>query len=306
MIAHTIRRILVLALTSVAMTGCAIPESEALNNPSHQPTATRPSTHLKLDIYTSTKIDAILKAQQESLEPTDQRANAISASFMGTPYRANMLKGSNNAAEQLVIDFRGLDCFTYLEYVEALRKSSSKPDFVHNLIETRYKNGTLGFLNRRHFFSDWASDKDHSLADDLTAQISPHAVSIEKNLNAKSDGTFYLPGLPTVRRMITYIPSKFVDKKVISHLQTGDYIGLYTALPGLDVTHVGFFIRTDKGPVLRHASLKKGKVVDLPFLEYVSQKPGIIVYRSKIQADSSPPLLTHLPRDGARHLPITP
>ena len=299
------RKTVLLALTSFLLSGCAVTETKALNNPSSHLIATPQPVSLKLDDYTSSKVDTVLKHQTSPMD-TGQRTNAISAFFMGTPYRANMLRGTDSMAEQLVIDFRGLDCFTYLEYVEALRKSSSESDFEKNLIETRYKKGTVGFLNRRHFFSDWANDKDHALADDLTSRISPHAVSIEKNLNAKSDGTAYLPGLPTIRRTITYIPSKFVDKEALSHLQTGDYIGLYTELPGLDVTHVGFFIRTDKGPVLRHASLKKGKVVDLPFLDYVSQKPGIVVYRPKTQAYPSPPLPTHPQRDGARSFPITP
>lgn len=85
-----------------------------------------------------------------------------------------------------------------------------------------------------------------------------------------------------MKRTITYIPSNFINEEVISHLQSGDFIGIYTKLAGLDVTHVGFFIMTDKGPMLRNASSRKAneKVVDSPFMDYVSKTPGIIVLRA--------------------------
>lgn len=239
---------------------------------------------LNLDAYTSKKLDAVLEARaNKSYLDKGQLIDLVSGAFLGTPYRSNMLVGSANVPEQLIIDFRGLDCFAYLDYVEALRRSTSQQDFVRNLIQVRYKGGDVDFLNRKHFFTDWAYGTTHPVADDITAQISPGAVSVRKRLNERSKGNVYLPGLPVVERSMTYIPSRLVDSQVVSHLRTGDYIGIYTPLPGLDVTHVGFFIMTDKGPVLRNASSRKEnrKVMDLPFLDYVSEKPGIVVFRAK-------------------------
>lgn len=239
---------------------------------------------LNLDAYTSKKLDAVLEARtNKSYLDKGQMIDLVSGAFLGTPYRSNMLVGTANVPEQLVIDFRGLDCFAYLDYVEALRRSTSQQDFVRNLVQVRYKGGDVGFSNRKHFFTDWAYGTAYPVADDITAQISPGAVSVRKRLNERSKGNVYLPGLPVVERSMTYIPSRLVDSQVVSHLRTGDYIGIYTPLPGLDVTHVGFFIMTDKGPVLRNASSRKEnrKVMDLPFLDYVSEKPGIVVFRAK-------------------------
>lgn len=56
-----------------------------------------------------------------------------------------MLHGSENTPEKLIIDFRGLDCFTYLDYVEALRKSTSQTEFINNVIRTRYVEGDVNF-----------------------------------------------------------------------------------------------------------------------------------------------------------------
>lgn len=246
-------------------------------------TAENGHTPLKMDGYTVNKLNALLR-EQSATHPDDigQMNNLISREFLGIPYAANRLQGSATTPEKLVIDFRGLDCFTFLDYVEALRKSNNEADFVKSLIQTRYVNGNLNFHHRRHFFTDW-SHTEHKLADDVTAQLSPHAVTVVKSLNQKVDGGAYLPGLPMVERSITYIPSAFVNDHVISRLQTGDYVGIYTQLSGLDVTHTGFFINKDEGPVLRNASSKKKnrEVVDSPFVDYIAKTPGIVVLRPR-------------------------
>lgn len=236
-----------------------------------------------LDSYTAHKIDRIiaLRDAASGLKPEDQ-IDLISRQFLGTRYVANRLIGSATTPEQLVIDFRGLDCFTYLDYVEALRHAQSRSDFLQRLIQIRYVDGDINFLKRRHFFSDWAYTMP-TLVRDITAEISPNAVSVAKNLDAKSDGRQYIPGLPNVERMVTYIPSRYVDKAVLSRLQTGDYIGAYSNRPGLDVSHTGIYIMTENGPVLRNASSRKGvdKIVDSPFADYVKTVPGIVVYRPR-------------------------
>lgn len=242
-------------------------------------TQSAPATPANLDEHT---LQALLdnRAQTRTVSLGEQN-RLISSTFLGTPYAANRLQGSASTPEKLVIDFTGLDCFTYLDYVEALRKSSTRTDFINNLVQTRYVNGQVDYLHRRHFFSDWAHT-ERKLADDVTAQVSPQAVTVIKQLNRKADGSTYLPGLPVVERSITYIPASAVDENLISHLQTGDYIGIYTPLAGLDVTHTGFFIMTEQGPVLRNASSTPAnqKVVDAPFMAYVAKTPGIVVLRA--------------------------
>ncbi|EEQ04193.1 hypothetical protein yrohd0001_26400 [Yersinia rohdei ATCC 43380] len=50
----------------------------------------------------------------------------------------------------------------------------------------------------------------------------------------------------------------------------------------MDVTHAGIFIMPPKGAIFRHASSLKNNsgVVDLPFIDYVKNTPGIIVLRA--------------------------
>ena len=62
-------------------------------------------------------------------------------------------------------------------------------------------------------------------------------------------------------------------------LRTGDYIGIYSDLSGLDVSHVGIIVKDSLGIKFRHASSVARKVVDQDFATYISGKPGIIIIR---------------------------
>ncbi len=206
----------------------------------------------------------------------------LSGRLLGTPYGADMLIGSADQPEQLVIDLRRVDCFTYLDYVEAISRSTDRDQFVASLIATRYTDSRVEFRQRKHFFSDW-SHTARIAATDITGTLSPAAVTVTKHLNAKADSGRYLPGLPVVDRDITYIPGAAVDNGVISGLRTGDYIGAYADRPGLDVTHVGIFVMTPSGPIFRNASslTANNKVVDSPFGDYMRTTPGIVVLRAQ-------------------------
>ncbi|MXN77855.1 DUF1460 domain-containing protein [Burkholderia sp. 4701] len=268
---------------ALALAGCGGDVSVSSFLPPGEATTQQQAALANMNDATAGKLRALLAIRAAHPDAdTGQLIEALSREFLGTPYRGDMLKGSATTPEQLVIDFSGLDCFTYLDYVEAARTATTQPDYAGRLVRTRYVDGDIGFANRRHFFTDWAG-RPQALADDVTASISVHAVKVPKRLNRKADGGAYLPGLPVVQREVAYVPSEFIDDYVVSRLRTGDYIGLYAKADGLDVTHVGFFIETRDGPMLRNASSKKAnmKVVDTPFLEYVKNTPGIVVLRPR-------------------------
>lgn len=207
------------------------------------------------------------------------RIEYISSLFLNTPYQANRLIGSPQIDETLVIDFRALDCFTYIDYVESLRRASSRQEFELLLPEVRYQNGDIDFLSRNHFFVDWKNNNRDIV--DVTSIVTDNSVSVDKTLNLKSDGHAFIETLPAREAQIRYIPQSNVSQSVLEQLKTGDYIGIYTPIEGLDVTHVGIFIRNNEGMFLRHASSKSSvlKVIDSPFMAYVKNTPGIIVYR---------------------------
>ena len=84
-----------------------------------------------------------------------------------------------------------------------------------------------------------------------------------------------------MEREISYIPSPAIAGPVFETIMTGDYIGIYSHAAGLDVSHVGIFIREGGKSYLRHASSQPEfrKVIDQDFQEYIQNKAGIIVLR---------------------------
>ena len=205
----------------------------------------------------------------------------ISASFLDTPYQANTLIGSSTIPEELVVNFNGVDCFTLLDYIQAISHSTNQQTFLENLIKTRYIDSDVIYLKRKHFFSDWFANYPQN-ANDITDKISDDYITVTKQLNLKSDGGKFIPDLNVIDRQINYIPSDKLNSQTLQKLKTGDYIGIYSKLDGLDVSHVGIVIKKGDQIYYRNTSSlsKNMKVVDTPLLDYIRSRPGIVILRS--------------------------
>jgi hypothetical protein len=226
------------------------------------------------------RLARILAAAASASRP-GERIAALSAQFLGAPYAADTLVGGPDEAERLVVNLDAFDCFTLLDTVEALRRSTAPGDFPEQLKLVRYRHGVVAYGERRHFFSDWVADQDGPLID-MTVKVGQgRARQATKRLNRKDDGTLWLAGIPVTRREVFYIPAASIDRQVAAELRTGDYVGIYTPVAGLDVSHTGLIVRTTGRIMLRHASSRKGveRVVDVDLLEYLQDKPGLVVYR---------------------------
>jgi len=258
---------------------------------------------ISLGKWTSEKLDVLLHESSEMKIPlnppllkgdlgglpfissndTGLRIDYLSKQFLGTPYKELSLIGDINTPEVFVINLEGVDCFTLLDYVESMRRSFSFDEFRENLRKVRYRGGEVNFKNRNHFFTDWR-EFNSNFIDDVILQIGGKKVrSIMKLLNQREDGSYYLPGIQLKDRLITYLPVDMIDDAILSELRTGDYIGIYSEKQGLDVSHVGIFIKRENDIFLRHASSLKEyrKVVDQDFRDYMADKPGILVFRNK-------------------------
>lgn len=202
----------------------------------------------------------------------------ITEEFLNTPYKANTMIGSVDQKEELVIDLANLDCFTLIDYVEAMKRSRSFDEFKTNLISLRYQSSNIDYIFRNHFFSDWTI---YNGFENITSSLSFKAKQVTKILNLSSSNTLYLKKIKTKKIKIDYIDSDDLNDDIINKLRTGDYIGIYTDIKGLDVTHTGIIIKKEGKTYFRHASSKKEflKVVDEPFESYIKNTPGFIVFR---------------------------
>ncbi|MFB3306640.1 DUF1460 domain-containing protein [Pseudomonas sp. AMR01] len=238
-----------------------------------------------IDKDTAEKVDQIIRSDVIPLagERHGEIISRVSSNFLGVPYRADTLIGGSGVPEALVANFNGLDCFTLVDYVEALSRSRDQKDFMHSLAKVRYTGNKVDYLSRRHFFSDWFANAPYN-AKDITPLVSADYKVIEKQLNRKPDGGQYITGLGFHTRKIQFIPGSAINEKILDRLKNGDYVGIYSPLEGLDVSHVGIVIRHDGQVWFRNASslAVNRKVVDVPFLKYVRPKPGIVVLRSEL------------------------
>jgi hypothetical protein len=226
------------------------------------------------------QLDTLL-ARASQINDTPSRIDFLSRQFTGVPYKAETLVGSPQTQEELVINLAGVDCFTFVDYVEAMRRSETFAAFKKNLRKVRYQNGMVDYKKRNHFFTDWIVCNS-GFIDDVTGQIGREKSNkTEKLLNAAEGGKTLLPGIAVRKREVTWIPSELVDDIVLSRLKTGDYLGIYSDQKDLDVTHVGIVIRKGTAILFRHSSSQEKfrRVIDQDLKTYLLHKRGIVILR---------------------------
>lgn len=221
-------------------------------------------------------------SQAPEFADAGDRIASLSEIFLGAPYEPGTLVGGPDVPEKLVINFSTFDCLTYLETIEALRRCDDFEQFASNLSKVRYFQSEIAYGSRRHFFSDWLIGS-RGFLEDVTSSVAPEQFEIvTKMLNRKESGEQWLPEIPVTRRQIRYISGKRINHDILTRLRTGDFVGIYSPLAGLDVSHVGIAIRSEGGLFFRHASSSKeiNKVIDVPLADYLAERPGMIVYRA--------------------------
>jgi hypothetical protein len=225
-------------------------------------------------------LDARL-AQASKLKDTSESIDFISRQFLGVPYQEKTLVGGMQTPEVFTINLAGVDCFTFLDYVEAMRRSKSFDSFKENLKKIRYQLGIVNYQHRNHFFTDWI-EFNADLVADVTEQIGADKTrKVIKILNGEAGANQLLPGVARRKREISYISSEALIEAIVKKLKTGDYVGIYANRPDIDISHVGITIREGNKLLFRHASSKAQRrmVIDEDFMKYISNKPGIIVLR---------------------------
>lgn len=241
---------------------------------------------IQFDAESLKRVEAVFQLLKDNPNATEEeKIDMVSGYFKETPYVANRLVGDATTSEQLVIDLNALDCFTYVDYIEAFKRSANVDEFISALRKVRYINGDVTYLNRKHFFSDWYSEKETVVTDVLAGDEFKSVVKTEEvALNQGASGP-YIPGLAIRNRNINFIPRDQLTPEFLKTLKTGDYIGLRTSIAGLDVTHCGIIIQKEDGTYMRHASSQKAyrQVIDQKLTDYFDtyKRPtGILVFRS--------------------------
>ena len=233
---------------------------------------------------------------------------AVGRTFLGTPYVPGTL--DPEGPERLVVNFRGLDCVTYVETVWALTRyvklssrtlASHEPEraerFYRALLnEIRYRDGIRSYPTRLHYFSDWIQHgEDRNLLDDLGEELG--GVLDDEPIDFMSSHTdayrqladpAFLDAIRERERTLSERGRHYIPEDAIAsaapRIRNGDVIAATSTVPGLDIAHVGFAVWIDDALHLMHAPLVGTEVQlsDVSLAERIARidgQDGIMVAR---------------------------
>ena len=203
----------------------------------------------------------------------------IGRSFVGTAYVPRTLEVEG--PESLVINFRGLDCVTFVEnaftlarFVKAggVERLADRPAaevaYARLLAELRYRDGVVdGYPSRLHYFSDWVADNTRrGLVRDLGAELGGERdVEPIDFMSTHPDAYRQLADPSNLERVretertltaagLTYVPEGRIAE-VAAEIRDGDVIAATSTVAGLDIAHTGLALWVDDTLHLLHAPL---------------------------------------------------
>jgi D-alanyl-D-alanine carboxypeptidase/D-alanyl-D-alanine-endopeptidase (penicillin-binding protein 4) len=216
----------------------------------------------------------------------NERINYFSNKLKGKPYFLGpMGEGlSIYPSYKPRVNFREMDCLTYIEHALALAYSKNYDDFFGILQNIRYKNGTINYKTRNHFLvADWLVNNG------FVAGFGGWGLELEEVFEKEIDKKKFFAdsSLANSKINIMYLPKA----KAIIYADTAKFardtifgLAILSDLPGLDAAHAGFAIGSSKkkGLTFRHASQLKGKVIEQPLSEFLKttkiKTPGIAFF----------------------------
>lgn len=208
-----------------------------------------------------TRIAALIDGAR-GLATVARRIDFISRALIGTPYRGFTLIGGPGKPEQFVVRDDGFDCVTFCETVLAAARVWRAADFEPALRRIRYREGSVDWRERNHYWSDWS---EFNIANGVCrAVMLPGGVAIDKPLT-------YERALGPRQALFTAIPRASLAAHA-DRLATGDIIGFLSERPGLDYFHTGFIVvdRSDR-LWLRHAAKSRQRVMDEDLARFIAR-----------------------------------
>jgi hypothetical protein len=246
-------------------------------DPSGAPSGTASWQDEDWDVFAST----VQAAEAEGLAalPMGDLMAEIGQRLVGTAYVPRTLEV--DGPERLVINFRGLDCVTFVENVHALAtlikagtserlddRGRVEGEYERAVQSLRYRNGFVsGYSSRLHYFTDWIADAQRKLlVTDITRELGgvpdrepidfmsthpdayrqladPDAFEdiVRAEARLNAQGRFFIP------------EGQIAD--VEAEIRSGDIIAATSTVAGLDVAHTGLALWVDGTLRLLHAPL---------------------------------------------------
>jgi hypothetical protein len=240
--------------------------------------------------------------------PFGEAVAAVGRRFVGTAYVPGTLEVEG--PENLVVNFQGLDCVTFVENALALTRfiradgarlllsrEAAEARYEALLTEYRYRSGLLdGYPSRLHYFSEWLSDNTRrglltNVGPQLGAEPDPEPIDF---MSTHPDAYRQLSDSASLRRIretearLNQVPRLYVPEERIAdiagQIRDGDVIAATSTVPGLDVAHTGLALWVDGSLHLLHAPLvgEAVEISEVPLAERIlriESQDGIMVAR---------------------------
>lgn len=275
------------------------------------PPASPPRLPMGTVFQGESKFHAIVaKAERENWRklPISERTIKAAREMVGTPY-VNYTLEVDDRIESPVVNFKGMDCWTYYENALAFaRMLRYKPgpykpaDMLHMVEIERYRDGvcTGNYLSRMHHLEEvFADNQRRGYAVNITPRL-PGSVRIQreiremtvqwKNYRYLRSNTSLIAPMGRIEERISSFPVSHVPKSKVhaaeKYLQNGDVCAITTHDPGGYTSHVGLIVRLNNRAYFTHATSDRDKgrmtIIDSPICDYLngsSKHAGIIVLR---------------------------
>lgn len=245
------------------------------------------------------ELAAELKRLHKKHKSLDERVEAVSERFLGAQTVLGPLgEGKDGEYDRdPLVDFKRMDCTTYIEQVMALSLEPDLDKAIALLQKIRYKDGAISYETRNHFTEgDWVPQNVRAgFLQDITLRVAPDKAKTAIKKISKRDwylqkSTSDLAGFGDAeaekeRRLghlrelgerfqdqiaaLPYVPIEILPQ-VADRIPSGTIANLVRAdqpdKPSM-ISHQVLLIRRDKVLYARHAALGR-EVADVPALEY--------------------------------------
>ncbi len=275
------------------------------------PPASAPRLPMGTVFQGESKFHAIVaKAERENWRnlPLGDRTIRVAREMVGTPY-VNYTLEVDDRIESPVVNFKGMDCWTYYENALAIaRMLRFKPgpykptDMLHMIEVERYRNGvcTGSYLSRMHHLEEVFYDNQRrGYAVNITPRL-PGAERLQRQIQEMTvqwKSYRYLRSNPSliepmgkIEAQVSKLPVYHIPKSKVraveGYLQNGDICAITTTWHSGYTSHVGLIVKLNNRAYFTHATSDRDKgrmtIIDRPITDYLNQSSkhaGIVICR---------------------------
>lgn len=233
-------------------------------------------------------LDEFLQTLSQEIPSLEDRLRILTTRRIGTPYERDCLGEEGGVDPDPLFRVDTVDCTVFILTQAALAHAGSVTEARLNMKSANYRqigpDRPISFESRLHFTLDRLESSPYfrNITQELAGLVPLKRTSVI--LNRKADGT-RLIDIPWEKEVTaSYVPAKYVDESLLDRLPAVAGAALVKEKLfdlGLVVAHEGMLL---DGCDFVHASSSAGKIVRLPFLEYLlpeAESPlfdGVIFY----------------------------